>query len=104
MPSSLAGSDDSGSDDSDDSDDNDPLGLQVFCVDCVSISNFSVGIEMNFTGLSITKAYINVTVDDFQHNIKLEFSMNDTAQYQKTLDVLLLAIPDLGISVRSTQI
>ncbi|KAJ7686125.1 hypothetical protein B0H17DRAFT_1204507 [Mycena rosella] len=74
----------------------DPQGMQVFCVDCVSVSKFSVGLELNVTDLDVNQAYINVTLDDFQHDIQLEFSLNDTASYQKTLDVLLLAIPDLG--------
>ncbi|KAJ6566556.1 hypothetical protein B0H19DRAFT_1232686 [Mycena capillaripes] len=80
--------------------DADPLGLQVFCVDCVSVSNFSVGIEVNVTDLlNVQKAYVNITLDDFEHDIKLEFSLNDTASYQKTLDVIALAIPDLGLGI-----
>jgi len=82
----------------------DPAGLQVFCVDCVSVSKFSVGLDINVTHLQLTHSYINITVQDFQHDIQLEFSLNDTAQYQKTLDVLLLAIPDLGISVRVADV
>ncbi|KAJ7453774.1 hypothetical protein FB451DRAFT_1280774 [Mycena latifolia] len=77
----------------------DPDGMQVFCVDCVSVSKFSVGLEINVTGLSVSQAWINVTVDDFQHDIQLEFSLSDTVSYQKNLDVLLLAIPDLGFSL-----
>ncbi|KAJ7446118.1 hypothetical protein FB451DRAFT_1292207 [Mycena latifolia] len=56
----------------------DPDGMQVFCVDCVSVSKFSVGLEINVTGLSVSQAWINVTVDDFQHDIQLEFSLSDT--------------------------
>ncbi|KAJ7145569.1 hypothetical protein C8R44DRAFT_896671 [Mycena epipterygia] len=78
----------------------DPAGLQVFCVDCVSVSNFSVGLEINVTDLQLARSYINITVQDFHHDIQLEFSLNDTAQYQKTLDVLLLAIPDLEINLK----
>ncbi|KAJ7848495.1 hypothetical protein B0H14DRAFT_3138277 [Mycena olivaceomarginata] len=78
----------------------DPAGLQVFCVDCVSVSKFAVGLEINVTNLQLARSYINITVQDFHHDIQLEFSLNDTAQYEKTLDVLLLAIPDLGISVK----
>ncbi|KAJ7733971.1 hypothetical protein B0H16DRAFT_1732069 [Mycena metata] len=77
----------------------DPAGLQVFCVDCVSVSKFAVGLEINVTNLQLARSYINITVQDFHHDIQLEFSLNDTAQYEKTLDVLLLAIPDLEINV-----
>ncbi|KAJ6549723.1 hypothetical protein B0H19DRAFT_1073645 [Mycena capillaripes] len=78
----------------------DPAGLHVFCVDCVSVSKFAVGLEINITDLQLARWYINITVQDFHHDIQLEFSLNDTAQYEKTLDVLLLAIPDLGTSVK----
>ncbi|KAJ6547774.1 hypothetical protein DFH09DRAFT_634298 [Mycena vulgaris] len=73
-----------------------PDGMQIFCVDCVSVSKFAVGLEINVTGVKIRQAWVNITVQDFQHDIKLEISLKDS--YQKTLDVLLLAIPDLGFN------
>ncbi|KAJ7017946.1 hypothetical protein C8F04DRAFT_1278488 [Mycena alexandri] len=57
----------------------DPAGLQVFCVDCVSVSEFAVGLEINVTDLQLARSYINITLQDFHHDIQLEFSLNDTA-------------------------
>ncbi|KAJ6600359.1 hypothetical protein DFH09DRAFT_1302843 [Mycena vulgaris] len=75
-----------------------PDGMQIFCIDCVSVSKFAVGLEINVTGIKISQAWVNITVQDFQHDIKLEISLNDTFSYQKTLDVLMLAIPNSGFN------
>ncbi|KAJ7364755.1 hypothetical protein DFH08DRAFT_276822 [Mycena albidolilacea] len=78
----------------------DPLGLQVFCVDCVSELDFSVGLEIDISDtLSVTAAWINVTINDFHHDINLEISLDAAHTFNKGYDVLLKAIPDLGFSL-----
>ncbi|KAJ7204948.1 hypothetical protein GGX14DRAFT_459016 [Mycena pura] len=74
-------------------------GLHVFCTDCVSTTNLSIGIEIDVELLDITQAYINITVNDFQQDINLEFSFNDTASYHSTFDALVIPFPGLGISI-----
>ncbi|KAJ7764045.1 hypothetical protein DFH07DRAFT_770695 [Mycena maculata] len=77
----------------------DPAGLQVFCVDCVSAFDFTVGVELDVNiDLDVTAAWVNVTINDFQHDINLEISMNDSHTFSTFFDVLLLAVPDLGAS------
>ncbi|KAJ6526819.1 hypothetical protein B0H19DRAFT_1197094 [Mycena capillaripes] len=78
----------------------DPAGLSVFCVDCVSVVDFSVGLEMDISSLlDVTAAWVNVTINHFQHDINLEISMNDAKTFNKEWDVLLLPVPDLGFSL-----
>ncbi|KAJ7705160.1 hypothetical protein B0H14DRAFT_3645890 [Mycena olivaceomarginata] len=77
----------------------DPDGLQVFCVDCVSALDFSVGIEMDISDtLSVTAAWINITINDFQHDIDLEISLSESKTFNTVFDVILVPIPDLGVS------
>ncbi|KAJ6556136.1 hypothetical protein B0H19DRAFT_139594 [Mycena capillaripes] len=77
------------------------LGFQVFCVDCVSKTNFSVGIELDITdlGTKIDDAHINITVQQFQHDIQLEFSFNRSLALHQSIDVIKAALPDLGITI-----
>lgn len=81
----------------------DPADLQVFCVDCVSALDFSIGVEMDVSvlDLSVTQAWVNITINDFQHDINLEISLSDARTFNTVFDVLLLAVPDLGFSVRA---
>ncbi|KAJ7764028.1 hypothetical protein DFH07DRAFT_956300 [Mycena maculata] len=77
----------------------DPAGLQVFCVGCVSALDFTVGVELDVNiDLNVTAAWVNVTINDFQHDINLEISMNDSHTFSTFFDVLLVAIPDIGAS------
>ncbi|KAJ6620454.1 hypothetical protein B0H10DRAFT_1946009 [Mycena sp. CBHHK59/15] len=77
----------------------DPSGLQIFCVDCVPIANFSVGLEISVTNLTnLNYAYVNLTLQHFQHDVQLEMSLSGTSTYDKTLGVVLIALPDLGIN------
>ncbi|KAJ7263391.1 hypothetical protein C8J57DRAFT_1512893 [Mycena rebaudengoi] len=78
-----------------------PKGLQVFCVDCVSRTNFSVGIEVNVTdgGTAISNSQINVTVIEFQQDIALEFTFDAGVSFTGTVDVLRLPLPELGVTI-----
>ncbi|KAJ7064305.1 hypothetical protein C8F01DRAFT_1130927, partial [Mycena amicta] len=75
--------------------------ITVFCVDCVSRTNFSVGIELEVAdlGTSITAAHVNVTVQEFQHDIQLEIAMDGTFTISKNEDVIRTPLPDLGITI-----
>jgi hypothetical protein len=75
-------------------------GLQVFCVDCVSRTNFSVGLELDVTnlGTTINQAHINITVEEFEHNVQLEFSLDGSVTFSKSVDVIRAPLPDLGIT------
>lgn len=77
-------------------------GFQVFCVDCGSHTNFSVGIEVEVTelGTKINDAHFNITVQQFEHDIQLEFSINSSLVFHQSMDVIRSALPDLGLSVR----
>ncbi|KAF8125553.1 hypothetical protein K438DRAFT_1008934 [Mycena galopus ATCC 62051] len=98
---SLDSDSDSDSDSNSDSDSDSDGTLQVFCVDCISRANFSVGFEMNVTDLlDIVDAHVNFTVLDFQHRIQLEFSFNDSLSVHESVDVIKSALPDLGLDVR----
>jgi hypothetical protein len=76
--------------------------FQVFCVACVSQTNFSVGIELDITdlGTKISDAHINMTVQQFQHDVQLEFSFSNSVALHQSVDVIKAALPDLGITVR----
>ncbi|KAJ7292074.1 hypothetical protein C8J57DRAFT_1274569 [Mycena rebaudengoi] len=76
-------------------------GLQVFCVDCVSRTNFSVGLELDVTnlGTTINQAHINITVEEFEHNVQLEFSLDGSVTFSKSVDVIRAPLPDLGITI-----
>ncbi|KAJ7508983.1 hypothetical protein B0H11DRAFT_2217389 [Mycena galericulata] len=76
-------------------------GLQVFCVNCVSRTNLSVGMELDFAdlGTSISAAHINVTVQQFEHDIQLEISLEGAVSVQKSVDVIRTPLPDLGIDI-----
>ncbi|KAJ7702770.1 hypothetical protein B0H17DRAFT_1327150 [Mycena rosella] len=76
-------------------------GLQVFCVDCGSRTNFSVGMELDVTdlGTKISAAHINITVNQLEHDIQLEFSLNSSLAFHQSLDVIRFALPDLGLSI-----
>ncbi|KAJ6453977.1 hypothetical protein C8R45DRAFT_1038562 [Mycena sanguinolenta] len=77
----------------------DPAGLQVFCLDCISALDFSVGLEMDITDtLSVSSAAVNVTVNQFDHDISLEISMDGSHTFNTEFDVILVPIPDLGVS------
>ncbi|KAJ7635161.1 hypothetical protein FB45DRAFT_481771 [Roridomyces roridus] len=81
----------------------DPAGLQVFCVNCVSMMDFSVGLELD-VGLDelkpvVNEAWVNVTVNDFKHDISLEISMDAAHSWTDVFDVLMLPIDDLGVNV-----
>ncbi|KAJ7843292.1 hypothetical protein B0H13DRAFT_2676389 [Mycena leptocephala] len=78
----------------------DPLGLQVFCIDCVSVLNFSVGLEMDISGDSVTEAWVNFTINEFEHDIDLEISLNDAHTFNEVFDFLRLPVPDLGVSIQ----
>jgi len=78
----------------------DPLGLQVFCIDCVSVLNFSVGLEMDISGDSVTEAWVNFTINEFEHDIDLEISLNGAHTFNEVFDFLRLPVPDLGVSVQ----
>ncbi|KAJ7690824.1 hypothetical protein B0H17DRAFT_1134095 [Mycena rosella] len=83
----------------------DPAGLQIFCVDCTSALVFSVGIEMDISfDLNVTQAWVNVTINDFQHDINLEISLSESHTFSTFFDVLLVAVPDLGASTLSTPV
>ncbi|KAJ7081010.1 hypothetical protein C8R44DRAFT_754171 [Mycena epipterygia] len=75
--------------------------FQVFCVDCSSHSNFSVGVELEVTdlGTKISDAHINITVQQFEHDIQLEFSLNSSLVFHQSMDVIGSALPDLGLSI-----
>ncbi|KAJ7177164.1 hypothetical protein C8R46DRAFT_1188756 [Mycena filopes] len=74
-------------------------GLQVFCVDCFSHSNFSLGLELEFKGLEVTHAHINLTVVEFAHQVQLEFSLNKTTVFRQAMDVLRAPVPGLGFEI-----
>ncbi|KAJ7087985.1 hypothetical protein B0H15DRAFT_295065 [Mycena belliarum] len=74
-------------------------GLQVFCVDCGSRTNFSVGVEIDVDGLEIKAAHVNMTVLQFEHDINLEFSFNDSLSFHQAMDVIRAPVPDLAIEV-----
>ncbi|KAJ6615763.1 hypothetical protein B0H10DRAFT_2435276 [Mycena sp. CBHHK59/15] len=76
-------------------------GIQVFCVNCVSRTNFSVGIEIDVTdlGTKISSAHINVTAQQFEHDIQLEISLDGSVSFTKSVDVIKTALPDLGITI-----
>ncbi|KAJ7138828.1 hypothetical protein C8R46DRAFT_1320864 [Mycena filopes] len=74
-------------------------GLQVFCVDCFSHSNFSLGLELDVKGVDITHAHINLTVVEFAHQVQLEFSLNKTTVFRQAMDVLRAPVPDLGFDL-----
>ncbi|KAF7360944.1 hypothetical protein MSAN_01124500 [Mycena sanguinolenta] len=79
----------------------DPAGLQVFCVDCVSALDFSVGLEMDITdNLSVSSAAVNVTVNEFNYDINLEISMDGSHAFNTEFDVITMPIPDLGASFK----
>ncbi|KAJ7513038.1 hypothetical protein B0H11DRAFT_1948489 [Mycena galericulata] len=78
----------------------DPEGLQVFCVDCVSAVVFSVGIEMDIAvDLTVNEAWVNVTVNDFEHDVNLEISLDAAHTFNDVFDVFLVPVPDLGFSI-----
>ncbi|KAJ7058018.1 hypothetical protein C8F01DRAFT_1232825 [Mycena amicta] len=77
-----------------------PPGLEVFCTNCVSITKFALGVEVQVDDLlNIEEAYVNLTVTDFQQDIQLEISFNDTTNFEKDIDVMLVRLPDLSISL-----
>ncbi|KAJ7209447.1 hypothetical protein B0H12DRAFT_422829 [Mycena haematopus] len=77
----------------------DPTGLQVFCLDCVSALDFSVGLEMDISDtLDVSNATVNVTINEFQHDISLEISMSGSHTFKTEFDVILVPVPDLGLS------
>ncbi|KAF7341835.1 hypothetical protein MSAN_02038800 [Mycena sanguinolenta] len=73
--------------------------FEVFCVNCISQANFSVGIEVDVTGLNITAAHVNFTVLDFQHRIELEFSLNASLSAHESVDVIKAPLPGLGLDI-----
>ncbi|KAF7314062.1 hypothetical protein HMN09_00565200 [Mycena chlorophos] len=75
--------------------------LTVFCVDCISTQNFTVGIELDVAdlGTSIKAAHVNVTVVNFEHDVQLELALDGSASISKEVDVIRAALPDLGISI-----
>ncbi|KAF8180558.1 hypothetical protein K438DRAFT_1976744 [Mycena galopus ATCC 62051] len=74
--------------------------FEVFCIDCVSRANFSVGIEMDVTNsIDVANAHINFTVLDFEHKIQLEFSATDSLTIQESQDVVKVPFPDLGFDI-----
>ncbi|KAJ7431982.1 hypothetical protein B0H11DRAFT_2209907 [Mycena galericulata] len=79
----------------------DTSGLQVFCINCVSRANLSVGMELDVgtLGTSISAAHINVTVQQFEHDIQLEISLEGAASAQQSVDVIRTPLPDLGIDI-----
>jgi hypothetical protein len=79
----------------------DSAGVQVFCVDCVSRTNFSVGMELSVSdlGTKIDDAHFNITVQQFEHDIQLEISLDGTVSFQKSVDVIRTPLPDLGFDV-----
>ncbi|KAF8167044.1 hypothetical protein K438DRAFT_2024955 [Mycena galopus ATCC 62051] len=60
----------------------DPANLQVFCVDCVSALDFSIGVEIEYSF----------------HDINLEISLNDSHTFTTEFDVITVPIPELGFS------
>jgi hypothetical protein len=66
----------------------------------VSVLNFSVGLEMDISGDSVTEAWVNFTINEFEHDIDLEISLNDAHTFNEVFDFLRLPVPDLGVSVR----
>ncbi|KAF7360676.1 hypothetical protein MVEN_00799300 [Mycena venus] len=76
-------------------------GVQIFCVDCVSHTNFSVGVELEVNTLptKIKSAHINVTVQQFEHDIHLEVSLDGAVSFQKSVDVIRVPLPDLAITI-----
>ncbi|KAJ7495616.1 hypothetical protein FB451DRAFT_1550948 [Mycena latifolia] len=79
--------------------DSDLGGLQVFCVDCASHAHFSVGIEIDVEGIKITAAHVNLTVQQFEHDIQLEFAFNDSLAFHRSMDVIRAPLPDLAFTV-----
>ncbi|KAJ7746180.1 hypothetical protein DFH07DRAFT_963052 [Mycena maculata] len=76
-------------------------GVQVFCVNCVSTTNFSVGMELEVTdlGASISAAHINITVLQFEQDIQLEISLDGTASFNQSVDVIRTPLPGLALDV-----
>ncbi|KAJ6563422.1 hypothetical protein DFH09DRAFT_1082472 [Mycena vulgaris] len=76
-------------------------GVQVLCVDCVSRTNFSVGIELDIEvlGGTLNAAHINVTVHQFDHEIQLETSIESATYFQQSVDVLRTSLPDSGVNI-----
>ncbi|KAJ7098454.1 hypothetical protein C8R43DRAFT_964242 [Mycena crocata] len=76
-------------------------GVQIFCVNCVSRTNFSVGIELDVShfGTKIQDSHINITVAQFEHHIQLEVSLDGNASFGKSVDVIRAPLPDLGFNV-----
>ncbi|KAJ6550042.1 hypothetical protein B0H19DRAFT_1298478 [Mycena capillaripes] len=76
-------------------------GVQIFCVDCVSRANFSLGAQLDVSdlGTKINSAHINVTVQQFQHDIQFEVSLDGTVSLQKSLDIIRVPLPYLGIKI-----
>ncbi|KAJ7138840.1 hypothetical protein C8R46DRAFT_604294 [Mycena filopes] len=73
--------------------------LQVFCVDCFTHSNFSLGLELDFEGTDLTHAHINLTVVEFSHQVQLEFSLDATTVFRQAIDVLRAPLPNLGFEI-----
>ncbi|KAJ7663112.1 hypothetical protein DFH06DRAFT_344641 [Mycena polygramma] len=84
-----------------DADASDPGDLQVFCVDCVSRMNFSIGVELEIPLFEFkpSAAHINLTVLEFQHEIQLEFSFNSSSGLHQSVDVVKVPLPDLGFTI-----
>nr|GAT59081.1 predicted protein [Mycena chlorophos] len=83
-----------------------PEGLEVFCTNCVSTTKFSIGMELLVSPalslsdpLEVEKAYVNLTIEQFEQDISLEISFNDSMHYSKDIDIMLIPFPDLGMSI-----
>ncbi|KAF7320995.1 hypothetical protein HMN09_00186400 [Mycena chlorophos] len=83
-----------------------PEGLEVFCTNCVSTTKFSIGMELLVSPalslsdpLKVEKAYVNLTIEQFEQDISLEISFNDSMHYSKDIDIMLIPFPDLGMSI-----
>lgn len=76
-------------------------GVRIFCVNCVSRANFSVGIELDVmvVPFAINSAHINITVEQFEQFIQLETSLTGNISFQKSVDFIKIPLPDLGFEV-----